>query len=51
MDGDGIKEELEHSVCTVVVTGPNPNYKSTLPINECMDDYLPPNQTCLVGEL
>ena len=51
MDGGGIKEELEYSVCTVVVACSNPNHKSTLAINKCMDDYLPPNQTYLVGEL
>lgn len=44
MDGGGIKEELEHRVCAVVVVGSDANYQSTLAVNKCMDYNLPSNQ-------
>ena len=45
MDRDGIKEELKHCICTVVIVGLDANHQSALAINEFMYYDLPLNQT------
>ena len=43
MNLDSIEEELEYSICTIVIVGSDANHQSSLAIDESVDYNLPPN--------
>jgi hypothetical protein len=44
MNSSGIEEELEHSICTIVIVCSDTNHQPSLAIDEGVDYDFPPNQ-------